>query len=356
MYEDKTHQALLEAAQAEVSDSVQKSEGSLVFNALSALAYELEKIYIQMDYIVNQSHAETADIDNLTLIAADRAVYRKMATHAVVKVEANVALPIGTRFSLKGYNYAITEVIDAETYKYAATVEETGSGPNQLLGALTPIDYVEGLESAEVTEVLVPGEDDETRDSLYERYLESFQKEAFAGNITAYKNAINDMDGVGGTKVYPVWAGAGTVKCVVISAEYGACSQYLIDEIREAAVPSEGGTGYGFAPIDHIVTIESVGEVTVDITTHITFSSGYNWSSTGDEIEAAIAGYLNSLARTWADGEAADYIRIYISRLESAVLDVQGVIDIQNTTLNGTAANLDLDTDEIPVLGEVTLT
>lgn len=41
-------------AQGSVSDDVLKTEGSLVFNALSVLAYELEKIYIQMDFTVNR--------------------------------------------------------------------------------------------------------------------------------------------------------------------------------------------------------------------------------------------------------------------------------------------------------------
>lgn len=354
MYEDKTYSSIMNDAMDEVDDSVQKSEGSLVYNALSALSYEIEKAYKQLNYIMEQCHAETADIDNLTAMAADRAVYRKMATHAIVKVVANVALSAGNRFSLKGYNYVIQGAIEGEALSYTAQVEETGSGANQLLGALTPIDYVEGLTTATVTEVLVLGEDDETRDSLYARYLASFTTESFSGNIAAYEQSINAFDGVGGCKVYPVWNGAGTVKCVVISSEYGAISAYLVNQIQEAAVPTEGGTGYGFAPIDHTVTIESVEEVTVDVSTTITLSNGYSWDSVKDEVETAIGNYFRSLAQSWGDGEADDFIRIYISRLESAVLDVPGVIDIQGTTLNEVGQNLDLDSDQIPVLGEVT--
>ncbi len=354
MYEDMTYSAIMESAMEVVSDSVQKSEGSLTYNAVSALAYEMAKLYTQLDYILEQSHAETADIDNLTLIAADRAVYRKAATHAIVKVVADATLTVGNRFSLKGYNYTITEETDAEAFEYTAQVEETGTGANQLLGELTPIDYVEGLGTATVTEILVLGEDAETRDSLYARYLASFSTEAFAGNITAYKQDVNAFDGVGGCKVFPVWNGAGTVKVAVISSEYGAITDYLVSQIQEAASPSDTSTGYGFAPIDHIVTIESVEEVTVDIATTITFSNGYSWDSTHEAIEAAISNYFKSLAQSWGDGGEDDYIRVYISRLESAVLDVPGVIDIQNTTLNSSTGNLDLATNQIPVLGEVT--
>ena len=49
MYEDKTYSSLLQDALSDVGGGVQTGEGYLVYNALSALAYELEKLYIQMD-------------------------------------------------------------------------------------------------------------------------------------------------------------------------------------------------------------------------------------------------------------------------------------------------------------------
>ena len=112
MYEDMTYDTILATAMKEVSDDVQKGEGSLVYNALSVLAYEVEKAYTQLDYVIEQSHADTADLDNLKLVAADRAIDYEEATSAVVSITANVALPIGWRGSLKGYNYCVTEAID----------------------------------------------------------------------------------------------------------------------------------------------------------------------------------------------------------------------------------------------------
>ena len=52
MYEDKTYASILSDAQKETGAGVQTGEGWLVGNALSALAYEAEKLYIQMDYIL----------------------------------------------------------------------------------------------------------------------------------------------------------------------------------------------------------------------------------------------------------------------------------------------------------------
>lgn len=355
MYEDKTYDAVLQDAMAEVTDDVQKTEGSLVFNALSPLAFEIEKLYGELDYLRQQLHADTCSLDNLILMARDiRGIERKTATHAYVSVLTNVACPIGTRFSLKGYNYALTEQLTEEAdYTYIAMVEEAGSGANNLRGELTAIDYVDGLTSAEVIDLLVAGGDDESREDLYERYVASFATEAFGGNIADYKAKVSAIAGVGGCKVYPVWNGPGTVRVVVMSSAYGAISEYLRTQIQEAAIPSSG-TGHGFAPIDHDVTIDSVEEVAVNITTRITYVSGYSWETIGSQILEQISAYLESIATAWPDGDETTQSAVYVSRLEAAVLNVTGVLDIANTRLNGSTANLILDTDQIPVLGEVT--
>lgn len=353
MYEDKTYSAILQDALNEVESGVQTGEGYLVYNAMSALAYEMEKIYIQLDYLMRQSHADTADLDELIEIARDRGIYQKKATNAIVSIVGNTVIPIGTRFSLKSFNYRIIEAINENTYTYKAMCEETGAGPNNLLGELIAIDHVDGLETATITEVLVNGEEDESRDALYTRYLASFTSESFGGNIAQYKQYVNAIAGVGGCKVQPVWSGAGTVKVVAISSDYGACSEYLVKQIQEAACPTQG-SGYGFAPIDHDVTVESVEAVKVNVSAKLSYMSGYSWSSLREAVTAKISEYLKSIASEWSSGDASTKQTVYIAKLQAAVLDVAGVVDITETTLNGTAANLILDWNQIPVVGEVT--
>ena len=354
MYEDKTYKSILADAKNDIGDEVIKVEGSLVHNALSALAYEMEKVYIQIDYIIEQSHAGTADIEHLEMIALDRAIIRKAATNAYVKAEFNVAVPIGSRYNLKGYNYRAVEVINDSLHQYKMIVEETGAGPNSLRGDLIPIDYVEGLESAKVTELLVAGDDEESKESLYKRYLESFTSQSFAGNIAAYKEKFATIQGIGGAKIYPTWKGAGTVKAVLISSDYTAVSDYLIGQIRSEAVPAKG-SGYGWAPIGHDLTIESVKEVVINISTQITYATGYSSSNLSEKIKEKIKEYLKDIAKTWKDGDEHTEAIIYISRLEAVILDVQGVLDVNNTALNKSSGNLTLHSDEIPKLGEVGL-
>ena len=75
-----------------------------------------------------------------------------------------------------------------------------------------------------------------------------------------------------------------------------------------------------------------------------------------ENIKAKIQGYLKGIAEAWKEGDEHTEAIVYISRLESAILDVQGVLDVNNTSLNGNSSNLTLQSDEIPKMGEVVLT
>ena len=70
------------------------------------------------------------------------------------------------------------------------------------------------------------------------------------------------FDGIGGAKIYPAWNGPGTVKAVLIGADYAPVSEYLIQEIQEAMMPVPA-EGYGIAPIGHTVDIASAIGVSI---------------------------------------------------------------------------------------------
>ena len=60
--------------------------------------------------------------------------------------------------------------------------------------------------------------------------------------------------------------------------------------------------------------------------------------------------YLLELRKSWAD---SPYLVVRISQIETRILNTPGVIDIQNTAINGTDSNLNLGMYEIPVFGGV---
>ena len=51
MYEDRTFETILSDAKKEAGTGVQTGEGTLVYNALAVLAYEMQKLYVELDYV-----------------------------------------------------------------------------------------------------------------------------------------------------------------------------------------------------------------------------------------------------------------------------------------------------------------
>ncbi len=349
MYENITYEILLQRMLDRVPNTVDKREGSIIFDALAPAAAELQQMYIEADIILNESFADTASREFLIKRAAERGIAPSPASNAILKGEFNVDIPIGARFSQGSLNYEATEKITGHMYKL--TCETAGTEGNRNFGTLIPVNYIEGLNHAELTELLIPGEDEEETEQLRTRYFATLDSQAFGGNITDYKQKVNEIPGVGGVKVYPVWDGGGTVKLVIINSQYEKPSEQLISDIQTRIDPLQNqGNGVGIAPIGHIVTVAGVGVQTVDIETEISYNSDWTWEDVREYVETAIDEYFKELSKGWADNE--DLI-IRISQLETRLLNIAGILDIAGTRINGLEQNLLLDRDCIPVRGDV---
>lgn len=349
MYKNLTYENILQRMLDRIPNGIDKREGSVIFDALAPAAAELVQMYIEADVILNEAFADTASREYLIKRAAERGVAPKAASYAVVKGIFNMNVPVGSRFSLGSLNYKVTEKIAESQFKLEC--ETAGTEGNRNFGTLIPINYIDGLSYAEVTEILIPGEDEEETEQLRARYFATLDSQAFGGNITDYKEKVNELQGVGGVKVYPVWNGGGTVKLIVINSEYNKPSEELISDIQTRIDPVQNrGNGAGIAPIGHIVTVEGVGVQTVDIETNISYNPGWIWDDLKDYVEKTIDEYFKELSKNWAD--SANLI-VRISQLETRFLNVAGVLDISNTKINGLEQNLVLDKDCIPVRGDV---
>lgn len=355
MYEDVTYEVILDRMLDRVLEqnpNIDTREGSIIYNALAPAAVELQNMYIQLDTILNESFADTQTRDYLIKRCAERGVNVEAATYAIRKGEftpTSLEIPIGSRFSLGILNYVVEEKIEDGAYKVKC--ETVGYDGNVESGTLIPIDYIEGLETASVTDVLIPGEDEEDTEHLRQRYFDSLDSQAFGGNVTDYKEKTNALDGVGGVKVYPVWNGGGTVKLVIINSDYETPSSTLVNNVQTAIDPTQNqGVGAGIAPIGHIVTVVGCGKTTVDVATHITFQEGWNWEALKPYAEQAIDDYFKELASEWA---SAENLIVRISQIEIRLLNLTGVLDIADTTLNNVAQNLTVSADNIPIRGEV---
>lgn len=356
MYEGQTYEAILQRMLDRVPNDIDKREGSVIYDALAPAAAELAQMYIELDINYNLSFADTASGEELTRRTAEFGVNRQPATKAIRRGEFYAAndvpmdIPIGSRFSIESVNFVAVEQISTGVYRMEC--ETAGAIGNQYFGALLPIQVINGLVRAELTDVLVPGEDEESDEALRQRYYEAVNEPAFGGNVADYKQKITAIDGVGAVKVFPAWQGGGTVKCTIIASDWSEPSQQLVDDVQEIIDPPPQGKGLGQAPIGHDVTITGVQPVAINVETTVTLEDGVTPGQVQEPIEQAIESYLLGLRQTWAN---EDQIIVRVALIEAAILGVSGVIDVADTELNGLASNITLDQEEIPQLGAVTI-
>lgn len=394
MYE-VTYREILERMLNRVSDKFDKREGSVIFDTHSPTALEFEILYVELNRMIAEGYGDTASREYLILRCKERGIIPYPATYAVLKgtfTPATVDV-IGKRFNLGSLNYIVTEKIaDGE---YRVQCETPGTVGNQYFGQLIPIEYVEGLETATLTEVLIPGEDEEDTEDLRTRYFNSFDEKAFGGNVRDYIEKTNAIPGVGSTKVTRVWNGdirpadmipneivnewyegiigtvnptvkawleivysaaaakkltvGGTVLLTILNSEYGVPTPELIQTVQTAIDPEQNaGEGYGLAPIGHVVTVKPADAVTINVKTTITFDVGYGWNNLQSSIDEAIQAYLLELRKTWADNP---YLVVRVSQIETRLLAISGIVDIENTRINNKTDNLTLGKYEVPIYG-----
>lgn len=397
MYEDITYEKILDRMLARVPDRFDKREGSVIWDTHSPTAIELQILYIELDRILREAYGDTASREFLILRCRERGIIPHEATKAVLKgvfVPADIDVS-GQRFNIGALNYAVGEKIaDGE---YRVVCETAGKTGNQFLGAMTPMEYIKGLKTAELTEILIPGEDEEETEELRQRYFASFDENAFGGNRADYLEKTNAIPGVGRTKVTRIWNSGisptdmipkesverwyndsrdtfgeevqiwldavfhaakqkklttgGTVLLTIINSEFGIASDTLVQTVQTIMDPEENaGEGYGFAPIGHVVKVESAAAREVCVRADITFDTGYGWENLQNSIEEAVSAYLLELRKAWAD---APGLIVRVSQIENRILGITGILDIRDTCLNGLSQNLILEKYEIPVFGGV---
>ena len=397
MYEDVTHGEILKRMLARVPNTLDKREGSVIWDAHSPAAMEFRLLYMELDAVLREAYGDTASREFLVLRCREKGIAPYPAAKAVLKgefVPAGIDVS-GKRFNAGSLNYTVSEKLADGVYQVEC--ETAGVSGNQYFGAITPIDYINGLQTAKLTELLIPGEDEEGTEDLRKRYIASFDGTAFGGNVKDYLEKTNAIPGVGGVKVKRAWNGGispadmipkasveawydgikgtlggeirhwldsvfhaakkklltvgGAVRLTIISSDFGAASDALLQAVQEAIDPEvNAGDGYGLAPIGHVVKVESAVAVSIGISTELVFETGYGWDNLQGQLEAAISDYLLGMRKMWADSSS---LTVRVSQIDTRLLNVKGVLDVQGTLVNGSRDNLVLGENEIPVLGSV---
>ena len=339
-----SYNELLNRTLERVGTGIDTSEGSFLFDAIIPCVAELYEAYLCIEELEKRVYADTAYGEYLERRCAERGIYRKQATHAIRKGYFDNEVPIGSRWGKEELIYIVTELV--QDGAYLLKCEQSGVIGNRYDGNLINMDAVENINSAILGEVVISGANEEQDDALRCRYFNSFEKEAFGGNVADYREKVESIDGVGQVKVYPAWNGGGTVKLRLLDSDNNIPSSELLELVQTQVDPFQNsGEGLGIAPIGHSVTVASARAVEIQLTTHLTFKES-GWENVSSRVNEVIEEYFSELRTNWSE----DDIVVRISQIESRLLDIEGIIDIEDTQINGSPRNLYLSGEEVPVL------
>ena len=350
MFEDKTFENIMDELLSNVDETVDTREGSIIYDACAPIALEIEQLYADLGLVLDECFADTASYYYLIKRAAERGIFVKEGTKAQLKVSVEPDQDInGMEFSIGEYTYT---GLDGTVGGYRVIeCTEAGVDGNNLSDDIIPISDATGsIEAITAVAVYVAGTNDEDEESLRKRYFDSFVNVAFGGNKAEYKTKADDFENVYGCKVYPTWNGGGTVKLKILGSGYKAASAGVISEIQQAFDPTQDGTGVGIAPIDHIVTVDTVTEVPINLNMTIAYTTGFSWADISERFATAFEDYLLESRKTWEDN--ANLI-VRIGQIESILLDFECVDNVTSVSINGgtSAENYIVPGDSVPIGG-----
>lgn len=378
--EQYTYKYLMSQALSYVDDSLDKREGSIIYDALAPFCQMLAAFFMELRGFYQDTFALTATGEALDNRAAEQGIERYAATYAVKKgyfadsEGTPMAVPMGARFSTVSdtspINYTVIDYFygDDGLYVpgyYQLQCEEAGTVGNQYSGTLVNITFIKGVATAEMSTLLHPARNEETDDELRIRYFAALNQKAFGGNIADYREKVTALDGIAAVQIYPVWNGGGTVKLSIVDPEYNPVSDEYLAEVQECVDPEnaqgETGDGLGIAPIGHKVTVVTPTEVSVAVAATLVLKQGYSKGQVEEPIKTALEAYITELRQNWAESDDLNQysMSMFVARVTSAIVNVQGVANVTNVTLNGADEDIEFTetatTQQLPKLGEVTI-
>lgn len=321
--------------------------------ALQSLKNEqlIAELYSKLD--VNNLYGE--ELERFT--KQRKGIEKKKANPAkgFLKVDGNGSIKVGDLFETESGNryFAVENIQINGTGE--VKIEATIPGVNGNVGAntikLIPIT-LSGIAKVTNPQPLIDGYDEETDESLKERYFIELQKPPTSGNIYHYIQWSREVVGVGDARIFPLWNGNNTVQVVIIDDNKEPANQELINRTQEYIDPkgdksSTWGTGAGQAPIGAYCTVTSATGKRIDVNSTLILEKGYTLETVQPLVEKKLKEYLKSIA---FKKNSVSY-----ALMSSWIMDVEGVQEWTTLTINGSQSNVKLAEKEVGILGSVVL-
>lgn len=344
----KTWNEILKNMLSNVNDDYDKTEGGIFWDNLAPVSIEMEEIRDVLDYIFLNSFAETAEEEYLDYICKEVGVFRKQATKSkgsvIIKGIPNTIIPVGTKVASDTYIYLTTEekTIGANG-EVEVKIESENTGKIYNLPKNTIVNFpvtIPNLNAVTNPAETIDGYDGETDNELRERYYFKVREPVTSGNIYHYKKWAMEVEGVGGVKVFPLWAGNGTVKLVVVNSAIEEADEALLKRVRDYLEEVR--------PIGATVTVKSAVSKEINVSGTVKISKNIDFEKVKAEFEENVNEYFKRV------GFKQNYVSY--AQVGNMLLKIDGVNDYNDFKMNNNTVNITLEEEEIPKLKLITLT
>lgn len=347
-FNEQTEQAILQRMLDGMRSDIDKRQGSIAYDLTAPAAIELAEAYINLDRTLSYAFLnEDMPSELLTAAAVMYGISRKQAIKATGSVvfsgSSGQVIPAGTQIRTDDgiYFYTLTQstiISDSISVQVEAVIGGI-SGNVDISEINTVVGDLAGVLLVNNAFEFTDGVDEESDESLLQRIYDRVRKPATSGNIYHYEQWAKEVSGVGDAKVYPTWDGPGTVKVVLLSDTKKSPDLSVITETENHIT--------SVRPVGATVTVVGASEVPINIDANLTLASEADISEVKEQIETAVASYLESLA--FKDS------LIRYTRIAAILLDIPRIVDYTDLKVNGGMANIEVLDEQVAVLGTVTL-
>lgn len=370
MFEDYTYERLLEDVLNNAPEDIDTRQGSIFYDAVSGILLKVAKLYTDLDLVVEMTSVVTATGEALDTRAGEYGITRLTATRAKYRVTFEGVIPqAGERFYTDGQYFVLREGEESDQPIYYLEAEAAGSSGNDIYKGTpaVPVNSIEGLTSATFGAIYENGSDDEDDESLRTRVQEKIAGPAENGNKQHYKTWCESRDGVGRARIFPLWNGPNTVKAVLIDGEGQPCGPSKVEEVQNYIDPATkgytatvngrtytvgDGLGEGVANLGAHFTATGAIPLSVNVSFVAELASGATHDAAQQEAAEAIEEYFKELVLDTA--EVADIV-VRVSAVGAILSGLHTILDYSDLKLNGAATNITPGEDDVPVIGEVSI-
>jgi len=369
-YDDKTTDNLQTELLSNVSDDYDKTIGYPMYDSLKAVAIEIANIYTEL----SATRASIESPDNLS--GADREKFVVQRTGQTKKIGAFASTNLhvngtgvvkaGDKVETKaGIQYACTaDTVINGTGIAPIQATEIGTYGNTPANTITQIPVtIPGITSITNPNSVINGVDNESDDSLRERYYTYLRNPITSNNENAFINWAESIDGVGRAKAFGCWQGKNSVLVIICNGNMQVADATLVQTVQNAIDPkgiqdSDGnwstwGLGKGLASGGSFATIQSAAAKNINITANVVLATNYTLDQVKTSFSNSVTNYLKTIALQ------DDVPTVSYGKIVNLLYETEGISDYSNAQINGGTANIPLSLIsslcEIPVLGTVTL-